>query len=302
MNDGEIVERLRRHYKENVLPLQSLEDPKFGKLKEKLESPRTFKKAVVAGLNRAVWKTAEIRERDVDGSELMEVDADLSMVAITIPEIKADLLMEKLGSEGAGALTVFSFEEGSPFYGTAVVLVPDNQLAAVNHRHEQLHVLDERCSRSLQEISSMFEPDEKGKRYWELFSLRMERELVGELLSTGITDGEINAHARSFFSRYYAQNFADEAYETGVIPACGAVSRHAAKNTVEKAAQSYIGDVIDAGNRAFRILRRKLPEEKLIRGMIGCGPTQEEIESGKHFRPFEELSLLSKYHKGVFSG
>lgn len=99
-----------------------------------------------------------------------------------------------------------------------------------------------------------------------------------------------------------AQYVADVFGDSGVLPDSGIVSISAAKAIVEKSATGYFEDVVDSGVDACMVLNGNLPEEKVERIFMTCGPSKEEVLSENGYvRPAKELELWSKHYREVLA-
>lgn len=159
LDNGKIVERLRRHYGENVLGHEP--DQKCRELKERLKGP-DGKKILAEGLSNYRSSYADscmkIVESEVEGAEIVTLDkADFreawgfempDSISMTVPEEKYGNLAEKwnLGEDTDGILLCGKkFKSGSVFDGIYVAIQGCESLT----EHEILHLLHSSRSRAL---------------------------------------------------------------------------------------------------------------------------------------------------------
>lgn len=320
-NNWEIVERLRRHYDENVLG----PEPRRSGCDRLMESGG--KRLLAEGLSKYRTCRREIEESDLEGADAGWIDENSSILGLKPPPIfvirlldrdKSSIVMNKLGGGGkiGWALDKNGFERDSQLYGTNVILVPyqehpDNALG-----HELLHVIYDEKSKSRSGIRDMYDAiDYDDGRLCEISSLYVETSLFGETLAHAghwhhdeknakrdDADREIireylKARLKAGYVPNYAEFFADNADEAGILLDCGIVSKHKAKDTVKKCMAGYLGEKLDEAVDAFRTLSDSLPSSQVLKTALSCGPTREEIESGEYMRPIDELVLWSKHYK-----
>lgn len=108
------------------------------------------------------------------------------------------------------------------------------------------------------------------------------------------------------FKRAYRRN-AYELYLPHLMGYAGDLANEFSKVTLSgyagrKMALHHLNKQAKKGVNALRILRKSLPDSKVARILLSCGPTKEEFESGKYIGPIDELVLWSKYHKRVLEG
>lgn len=299
------VELLEQHYGAGVLPVEP--NQKFEELrKQYLENPEDFRRLAAEGLDKTYWVTEKILESDLEGSKI-ELHQSSPITTVTIPEENATRLMGKLGRGEFEALTIgkYHFKENSPFYGTyAILLTNDKPLLEIAKKHEEFHVRYRESSRPRNDAYSL-SCEADGEKHCEAQSLIAEMDLLVEALGCGIPE-EDKLHLKTVLNRHYvpvsAQYVADVFDDSGVLPDSGIVSRSAAKTVVEKAATGYFEDVVDSGVDACMVLNGNLPEEKVERIVMTCGPSKEEVLSGKvYVRPAKELELWSKHYREVLA-
>ncbi len=309
MGPGKVVERLRRHYDENVADPEP--NPKFDELKKQLLSnPSTFKETVAKGLNEGCyWKLCEVYESDLDDAEVLKLDSDLSLMAIKIPE----KVMGKMGFQYANGITFDRkvLEKNSPFRGINVVLINLNAKADTEE-HEKSHVSYNERSRPYNDMRSeqIRRRDETTKSlidktdetYWEITPIVYEMEMLKELLAGGIAEKNenvISSYGGWFYPTLHATMFVNEIDYNDVFPDCGLVSRHRATDVAKQNSFEYFGRRLNAGINAFKVLRENLPAKEVEKIIETIGTTKEEFESGKYVRPIDELVLWSKHYKEV---
>lgn len=272
-NNDEIVSLLKKHYKENVADPEP--NPKFDELKKQLlSSPSTFKETVAKGLNEGCyWKLCEVHESDLDDAEVLKLDSDLSLMAIKIPE----KVMGKMGFRDAAGITFDRnvLEKNSPFRGINVVLINLNAKADTEE-HEKSHVSYNERSRPYNDMRSeqIRRRDETTKSlidktdetYWEIASIVYEMEMLKELLAGGIAEKNedvISSYGRLFYPELHATMFVNEIDYNDVFPDCGLVSRHRATDVAKQNSFEYFGRRLNAGIKAFKVLRENLPAKEV---------------------------------------
>lgn len=320
-----VVELLRKHHRENILePLE--QRPRCDGL-----TGNGGKRLLAGGLSKYRTCRREIEESDLEGAEAGWLK-NSSVLGLKPPPIfvirlldrdKSSIVMRKLGGEGkiGWALDKNNFERGSQLYGTNVILVPYQEHPDNSEGHELLHIIYDEKSKSRSGITDMFRAiDYDDERCCEIASLYVEDSLCGEILTHAghwYRDDEKNAQQdgdRADIREYlkarlklgympdYAKFFADNADEAGILPDCGIVGRHKAKDTVKKCMAGYLGEKLDEAVDAFRTLSDNLPSSQVLKIALSSGPTAEEISSGdKYIRPVDEVVLWSKHYKEVLA-
>ncbi len=332
--DEEIIERLREHYENGVLPVEP--NQKFEELRRQyLENPNGFPKLVAEGLSEAEHTLEKITESDLEGSKL-EFHPTMPTITVTVPEKTAPQLMKKLGHGGFSgtALTKSSFKEGSPFYGIYALMLTDDENVETRKRHEESHLSYRELSRSRNDSHSLsLHETVGGETHWKAHSLITELDLLSEILAYGISDldkdenynkkrfsylpahplldrcpipptpeNTIRTVLKRLYAPPYASYLADKIDDSGVLPDCGAVSRHKAKTISQSAATGYLEGVVDTGVDAFKTLNANLSEDTVKRIITSCGPSKEDVLSGKGYpSPSEELEGWSKHYRKVLA-
>lgn len=308
MVQEEIIERLKRHYDENVLGFEH--NPEYGELEKSYGQPNVI-------------------EADLEGAEIVDFDYNAfgkkwgfeppEFVKVRVPDDKSHPLMEKRGVGWSWALTCHerSFEKDSPLYGTYVMLVTENDDEGAVDGHEAFHILHMKRSWPMNDV---FYDAEKENRQGALKSVQAELYLLGEMLANrhiidyfdsescppgkrlyGVIGAEDVRGARRLKDKhcpYYSEHSVDDMAE-GCLPNSGVVSFQAAKATVEKEMSRYLKEKVDDGMRALETLEKNLPKAEVTRILLSCGPTREEFESGRYIRPIDELVLWSNHYKEV---
>lgn len=284
-----VIKRLIDHYQNNVLEPEP--NPKFEEVKRLLENPETFEEVVAEGLNRKHDNLEIIRKSDVEGSRLIKLDSDLSMVAIEIPGNQWQSLKEKLGIVRWSVGTAFRrrrFDKDSHFHDMNVVIL--NRPSELEH--EESHIGYNESSRPPEDINSSLNSayangDEK--KAIKLRYMHKETSLLKEILANG------PSRPASTYSRYvemYAQNVADWLDGAGLLQSYwgNSVPGQKANEMVRKEAKKYFERKFEAGVEAIRMLHACLTKDEVTRIVRSCGPTREEIESGNYVGPVKELA------------
>ncbi len=314
MNDGEIVERLRRHYDENVL--EPKRDNNYKKLKKMLGRERKLAKWFLAErLNDS--SVEEISEDDLKGAKIIALpESDFEkkfgfphppQISVKIPARKMPALMKKLGYPDYRGITLSAngFSHG-PFSGTDFTLVPDSKNRDIYEEHETLHVLHLKRNRSTRDSIRLCNKTllESAYEYSKRLSCAAELFLVAEFLAYGgsakkMHSKTVSGKLKSSYVPGVSEYFSNKIGEMGFFPDCGAISHHGAEKIVEENECRYLKAKVDDGTNAIKILRKRLKPHNFARAIISIGPTREEFESGKYIRPIDELVLWSKHYKEV---
>ncbi len=296
MNDGEIVERLRRHYKENVLEPEP--DPKHQEVEERLwQNGMLDKRLLAEGLSgyvsSYVGSKRKISERELDGAETIVTDMTgfseswgfeaPRFISMKVPEDEWDALAEKWNLQkdsGGIALRKNRFEKGSVFDGICVAILTYDSLA----EHEILHLLHSSRSGALKELD---EKREAGKTTYELALLGAEFGLISELFAyrSELKNGEIGDYKElsSLLKSLYAEKFSEFVCK---FDESGSIS--------EEKVRSYLERKAEDGTRALEVLEKNCPGGVVSRIMISIGQTE-----GEYAGPIDELVEWSKRYKEV---
>ncbi len=312
MNDGEIVERLRRHY-DDVPELTHEPNPEFDNLIGQFESgPETFRKVLVRGLdgirgrgrpNRRRKQYGKIRRTDVGGSRLVEADLDLSYVAIMVPE----KILKKLDAYGAsegirGAVFDKSFfKVNSPLIRGVeyLILLADEDRAYLEH--EKSHVRYHRHNRSEKDIVASLDREINGEKKRiecvRLMALHREHYVLSEILAKGVSKKNevfMDSSEKKFYAGYLAKSFVETMDRHGLyaLPNVDGIAFN--RLVKDKLASSY-EELFDAGIKAFNTLYRNLPEKIVAKIVFSCGLKNGECGFG----PVQELVEWSKRYKEV---
>lgn len=309
-DDAEVVARLRKHYKENVL--EPKPNPKCEEVKRLLENPETFEKVVAEGLNRKYDNLEIIRESDTEGSRLIKLDSTLSMVGIEMPHEKFASTEEKLGSIKTAVGTAYArgrFDEDSLFHEMNVIIFDRDYADTLEH--EESHVKYNEFSRPRQEISIARRrtPSKDEKKYFKLLYQEQETRVLKEILA--LTPHELEKigsdsdwadwTSRCFkaYAAQYAASIAGRLDKAGLLQRYWGndIPSQKAKEMVKKEAGKYFERRFDEGFKAIKTLYEKMPLEGLTqindvitRIVASCGPTREEIECGNYVGPVKELA------------
>ncbi len=297
---------LKRHYLGNILPLPG-PDPKFEKLSTELRDPEKFRQVVAEGFgDDGDDDTGEgVTEGDVKGLELYSLVPELSLVVLKVFDEKAaGALKKKLNIDAADGATFNRrwFGNKSPFYGINVVIFnSDSDIAA--DEHEKAHVWYDELSKSSRDISeARNEANENGdsEKYLEMLCLDGESHLLSESLVWG---GSMSAEFVEKYASYFSEHVSDRMYECpDLLPESGIISRHNAQKTAENCMRGRLEERFGAANGAYGKILGNLPVRVAARIVMSCGPTKQEIESGKYTRPIDELILWSKHYEEVLHG
>lgn len=293
MGHEETVERLRRHYDENVLEPEP--DQKHQEVEERLwQNGMLDKRLLAEGLSgyvsSYVGSKRKISERELDGAETIVTDMTgfseswgfeaPRFISIKVPEDKWDALAEKWDlQKGAGgiALRKNRFEKGSVFDGICVAILTYDSLA----EHEILHLLHSSRSGALKEL------DEAGKTSYELALIGAEFGLISELFAyrSELKNGEISNYKglSSLLKSLYAEKFSESVCK---FDESGSVS--------EEKVRSYLERKAEEGTRALEVLEKNLPGRVVSRIMISIGQPK-----GEYTGPIDELVLWSKHYEEV---
>lgn len=291
---------LKRHYLGNILPLPG-PDPKFEKLSDELRDHEKFRQVVAKGFGDDGDGTVSVTEGDVKGLELYSLVPELSLVVLkAFDEKAAGALKKKLNIDAADGATFNRrwFRSKSPFYGINVVIFNDSDIAA--DEHEKAHVWYDELSKSSRDIDdAMDETKEKGdlEKYLELLQLDIESCLLSESLVWG---GFMPAEFVKKYAGYFSEYVSDKMYECpDLLPESGIISKHNAQKTAENCMRGRLEERFGAANGAYRKILGNLPVRIAARIIMSCGPTREELESGKYTSPVDELVSWSKNYKEV---
>lgn len=335
MENQVIIELLRTHYRENVVPLPAEPKPKFKRFVERLKKhPDDFVRMAAEGLNGATAHDhKQVCASDLKECELFEVADELSLIAILIPKKKARAVMKKyvkgVSTPGHG------FKKGSPFYGINVIWVVDDEARDIHIKHEKTHVIRSMRRHCLQEEEQFLHrrmlqlvadvgiaPYQKRRlkdkekvmaakrKLIELKLIEREMSLISEMLACGIAGEKKNRPEELHMIEYVIraeQCFIRMIKGLGYPPIQDMFRRNCVKNKKLENSENYykmcfwnyFWGRVEAGIRTLNILRKHLSEEELARVMISCGPTVKELKSGKYVLPLDELALWKKNYAEV---
>lgn len=307
-----VIELLRKHYRENVLDLPSGPNQKFIELMEQFENPDGLKKIVAEGLNKHEYIVKEVEKCDLEGLKMLGFNSDFSLIAMTISKQGADILSEKLGIGTflGASFAADGFEEGSPFYGINLILFESSCVDHV-YWHETSHMVYDIRSRSRKDIELLITKEEKKypkgdfipvengeclKKMQEYLKLLLIEEETSILKEIWAESGLVDSSMIEDYARRYANRVINKIYDVGFIfPDSGVISGHKIKKITENYITRYFRRQFGAGIEAFKILFCNMPQEMVARIVICCGPTEEKIKSEKYLSPVDELILWSKY-------